>query len=123
MAQLLRHVAALALACLAVGGANGCAAWPWAEAPDATPLQPRLPDPPIEPEFEASLEDAIARALPDVSYESHNPAMTDPLGRQDPTQVPPRIETLGGDGRIRCRWDAQWVYGLCEFPPPAPTTP
>jgi hypothetical protein len=116
----------LPCALIVLANASGCAtfsgtwltdSWFGAEtAPDPTLSQPR-----VEERIEAELDDAIAGSLPDVSYESQNPAMTDPLGRADPSLILRKVETLDGEGRIVCRKQGHNVFGECVFPPlPAP---
>ena len=81
-------------------------------APNPTLAQPR-----VDERIQAELDDAIAGSLPDISYESQNPAMTDPLGRADPSLILRKVETLDGEGRIVCRKQGSNVFGECVFPP------
>ena len=78
---------------------------------------PTLSQPRVEARTQVELDDAIAASLPDVSYESQNPAMTDPLGRADPSLILRKVETLDGEGRIECRKQGSNVFGECVFPP------
>jgi hypothetical protein len=106
------------LGCLALGAACGCAWWNPAPLPQPTVVPPR-----VTAGLDVELDAAIAHAMPEVSYQSQNPAMTDPLGREDPTVILPDIETLDGEGKIVCRKHARHVFGRCLFPPPAPAAP
>ncbi len=104
------------LALAVLGSAlQGCAIWaPVAVEPPAAPSS-------LESGLDAGVEDAIAQAMPDVSYESENPAMSDPLGREDVTVILPPIETQEGEARIVCRKTNRHVFGRCAFPvTPAP---
>lgn len=81
-------------------------------------------DEPAEPaglseQLDGDLDSAIDQAMPSVSYRSKNPAMNDPLGREDPTVILPRIETLDGDRKIVCLKTERHVFGRCAFPAPA----
>jgi hypothetical protein len=84
------------------------------------PPVPTLEPPHVDARIDAALGDAIADSLPEVSYESQNPAMTDPLGRADPSLVLREVETLDGEGRIVCRKQGHNVFGRCIFPPVPP---
>ena len=79
--------------------------------------EPTLEQPRVEARIHSQLDDVIARSLPDVSYESQNPAMTEPLGRADPSLILRNVETLDGEGRIVCRKQGYNVFGKCIFPP------
>lgn len=108
------------LAWLALVAATGCAWW----SPASLPPQPQSVAPPrVSAGIDADLDAAIAQAMPEVSYQSQNPAMTDPLGRDDPTVILPGIETLDGEGKIICRQNARHVFGRCVFPSPPPVAP
>lgn len=118
MPRAVQHVRMRRLACLALAGAvSGCAWW--------GPVEPPAPLEPLQVEYrvDAELDHAIAQAIPDVSYESQNPAMTEPLGPNDLTVILPRLETLDGDGRIVCRRTEQHVFGRCAFPQPGLAAP
>ena len=98
-----------------LAGMTGCA---WFGAGAAAP-NPTLSQPRVEARIDTELDDAIAHSLPEVSYESQNPAMTDPLGRSDPSLILRKVETLDGEGRIVCQKHGRNVFGECVFPPPA----
>jgi hypothetical protein len=85
------------------------------------PPEPTLEQPHVDARIDAALGDAIEESLPAVSYESQNPAMTDPLGRADPSLILREVETIHGEGRIVCRKQGRNVFGRCVFPPvPSP---
>lgn len=90
----------------------GCAWLGGAPAPE-----PMLPEPGISEQSDAELDAAIEDSLPEVSYESQNPAMTEPLGRSDPSLILRNVETLDGEGRIVCRKQGRNAFGVCAFPP------
>ncbi|MBW2268352.1 MAG: hypothetical protein JRH16_07225 [Deltaproteobacteria bacterium] len=100
----------VALACV-----TGCAWFGGGPAPAPSLSQAR-----VEPHIHAELDEVIAHSLPDVSYESQNPAMTEPLGRADPSLILRKVETLDGEGRIVCRKHGRNIFGECVFPPLTP---
>jgi hypothetical protein len=110
----LRHFRSFAAALLLLAGSTGCAFF----LSDGPTPDPVLTQKQVDARIDATLDDAIARALPQVSYQSQNPAMTDPLGRTDPSLILRDVETLDGEGRIVCRKQGKNVFGVCAFPPP-----
>jgi hypothetical protein len=109
-ATRLRRNAPCAL--VALVGLTGCV---WLGV--APPPEPTLSQPRVEARIDSDLDAAIAEALPDVSYESENPAMTEPLGRADPSLILREVETLDGEARIVCQKRGRNVFGQCVFPP------
>ena len=76
----------------------------------------RLPGGRLPVDHAHALLEAIAGALPEVSYESEDPAITEPLSRRDPSLILRDVETLDGEGRIVCRKQGRNVFGQCAFP-------
>lgn len=103
----------LGCASLALAIAPGCALFS-----SGAPEEPMLSQAELDARIAADIDAAIARAMPEVSYESQNPAMTDPLGRTDPSIILRSVETLGGKARIKCRKVGENIFGQCVFPPP-----
>ena len=90
---------------------TGCA---WLDSRPALNLT--LSQPRLEERLHAELDAVIADSLPDVSYESENPAMSEPLGRADPSLFLRKVETLDGKGRIVCQKKGRNIFGECVFP-------
>ena len=94
--------AALALACV--------------HAPAPVP-EPSLHSAP-EAALDARIGGAIEASLPEVSYETDDPALVDPLGRSDPSPIERKVESLDGKTRIICLKREQSAFGDCAFPDP-----
>ena len=109
-----RHLRSIGASLLLLAGLPGCAYF----LPGGPTPAPSLSQEQLDARIGAELDAVIARSLPDVSYQSQNPAMTDPLGKLDPSLIMRKVETLDGAGSIVCRKQAQTVFGECVFPPP-----
>lgn len=81
-----------------------------------------MPEPTLEDDTAAGLDarigGAIEASLPEVSYETDNPALRDPLGRTDPSVIERNVESLDGTQRIVCFKREQRAFGDCAFPEP-----